>query len=46
MAFESLSNRLQDTFRKISGKANLTEKNITDVLDEIKIALLEADVSL
>ncbi len=46
MAFESLSNRLQETFRKMSGKATLSEKNIAEILDEIKIALLEADVSL
>lgn len=42
--FENLSNRLQDIARKLSGKNNLNEKNIEDVLKEIKIAFLEADV--
>ncbi|NLW15157.1 MAG: signal recognition particle protein [Erysipelothrix sp.] len=46
MAFESLSNRLQDTFSKMRGKSNFTEKNIADALEEIKLALLEADVNL
>lgn len=46
MAFDSLSNKLQDTFRKMSGKANLSDKNIKEALDEIRIALLEADVNL
>ena len=46
MAFESLSNRLHDTFRKMSGKSTLSEKNISDALSEIRIALLEADVNL
>ena len=46
MAFESLSNTLQDTFRKMRGQANLSEKNISDALNDIKFALLEADVSL
>lgn len=46
MAFESLTNRMQDTFRKLSGKAALSEKNIQDALNEIRLALLEADVNL
>ena len=46
MAFESLSDKLQNTFRKMRGVANLSEKNISDALNEIKFALLEADVSL
>lgn len=46
MAFESLSNKLQDTFRKMRGQASLSEKNISEVLNEIKFALLDADVSL
>lgn len=46
MAFDNLTNRLNDTFRKLSGKANLTDKNISDALAEIRIALLEADVNL
>lgn len=46
MAFDTLSNRLQDTFRNLSGKGSLSEKNIQDALSEIRVALLEADVSL
>lgn len=46
MAFDNLSKKLQDTFRSIAGKANLSDKNIEDALREIRIALLEADVNL
>lgn len=46
MAFDTLTNRLSDTFRNLSGKGALSEKNITDALSEIRISLLEADVSL
>lgn len=46
MAFESLTTKLQDTFQKMRGKSHLTEKNIEDALNEIRIALLEADVNL
>ena len=46
MAFDNLSTKLQDTFRSIAGKANLSDKNIEDALREIRIALLEADVNL
>jgi signal recognition particle subunit SRP54 len=46
MAFDSLTNRLSDTFRKLRGKANLSEGNISEVIQEIRIALLEADVNL
>lgn len=46
MAFDNLTNRLNDTFRKLSGKANLSEKNIQDALSDIRVALLEADVNL
>lgn len=46
MAFDNLTNRLQDTFRNMTGKGKLSEKNITDALSEIRISLLEADVSL
>jgi len=45
MAFESLSERLSESFRKISGKANLSEKNMEVVLQDIRRALLEADVN-
>lgn len=43
---DRLTNRLSDTIRSISGKSRITEKNIEDAVDEIKNALLEADVSL
>lgn len=43
---EKLSGKLTDLVRQISGKAHISEKNIQDAINEIKIALLEADVSL
>lgn len=46
MAFDALSNRLSDTFRNLSGKGKLSDKNIQDALSDIRISLLEADVSL
>lgn len=45
MAFESLSEKLQSIFKKISGQAKLTESNMEDMLKEIRVALLEADVN-
>lgn len=45
MIFESLSTKLQDTFKKLRGMGKLTEKNIEDALREVRLALLEADVS-
>lgn len=45
MAFEGLSNRLQDITRKIKGEARITESNMKDMLREVKLALLEADVN-
>jgi signal recognition particle subunit SRP54 len=44
--FDSLTERLSGTFRKLSGKATLTESNIQDALREVRRALLEADVAL
>ena len=44
--FESLSDRLSQTFRGLAGKARLTEENITDVMRDVRVALLEADVAL
>lgn len=46
MAFDTLTNRLQDTFKNLTGKGKLSEKNITDALAEIRVSLLEADVNL
>lgn len=45
MAFESLSDKLSGIFKKIRGQARLTESNMDDMLKEIRIALLEADVN-
>ena len=45
MAFESLSDKLSRIFKKIRGQARLTESNIDDMLKEIRVALLEADVN-
>ena len=45
MAFESLTERLSKTFRNITGKGKLTEKNMEDMLKEVRLALLEADVN-
>ncbi|MEX2443691.1 MAG: signal recognition particle protein [Alkalispirochaeta sp.] len=43
---DKLSDRLTDSMRSISGKNRITEKNVQDAVEEIKLALLEADVSL
>src|SRR6476659_7095064 len=43
--FESLSSRLQDVFRSISGQGRLTETTVEAALREIRMALLEADVN-
>ena len=45
MAFDSLSERLNGALRNISGKGKLTDKNMEDMLKEIRLALLEADVN-
>ena len=45
MAFESLTERLSGIFKKIRGQARLTEANMEDMLKEIRVALLEADVN-
>ena len=44
--FQSLSDRLSNTLRNISGKARLSEDNIAETLREVRMALLEADVAL
>ena len=44
--FEQLGDRLQGTLKKLRGQARLTEDNISDAMREVRIALLEADVSL
>ncbi len=45
MAFEGLSNRLQEITRKMKGKARITESDLKEMLREVKLALLEADVN-
>ena len=45
MAFESLSERLQESLKKIRGQSTLTEENMDEMLREIRLALLEADVN-
>ena len=45
MAFEGLSDKLQDTFKKLRGKGKLNEKDIKEAMREVKLALLEADVN-
>lgn len=42
--FSSLSDNLQETFKKLRGHGKLSEKNISDALREVRLALLEADV--
>lgn len=45
MAFESLSDKLQNIFKNLRSKGRLTEDDVKAALKEVKIALLEADVS-
>lgn len=45
MAFEGLSEKLQEAFKKLRGKGKLTEKDIKEAMREVKLALLEADVN-
>ena len=45
MAFEGLSERLQAITRKLTGKARISESDLKEVLREVKLALLEADVN-
>ncbi len=44
--FESLSDKLSQSLRKITGQAKLTEENIQETMREVRMALLEADVAL
>ena len=45
MAFESLSDKLQNVFKNLRSKGRLTEADVKTALKEVKMALLEADVS-
>jgi signal recognition particle subunit SRP54 len=44
--FESLSNRLEGVFTNLSGKGKITEADVNEAMREVRLALLEADVSL
>jgi len=45
MLFSNLSERLQDTLRRLRGKGKISEKDVEEALREVKLALLEADVN-
>lgn len=45
MALDGLSERLQEAFGKLKGKGKISEQDIKDVLREVRVALLEADVN-
>ena len=45
MAFEGLTDKLQNAFQKLKGKGKLTEADVKEVMREVRMALLEADVN-
>ena len=45
MAFEGLSSKFQNIARKFKGKTRITESDLKEMLREVKLALLEADVN-
>ena len=45
MAFEGLSDKLQNAFKKLSGRGKLTEADVKAAMREVRMALLEADVN-
>src|SRR5690554_4251658 len=45
MAFENLSERLQMSLRRVTGRGKLNEKDIEDMMKEVRLSLLEADVN-
>ncbi|MBR5712647.1 MAG: signal recognition particle protein [Lachnospiraceae bacterium] len=45
MAFENLSDKLQNVFRRLRGKGRLSESDVKEAMREVKLALLEADVN-
>ena len=45
MAFESLTDKLQNVFKSLRSKGRLTEEDVKTALKEVKMALLEADVN-
>ena len=44
--FENLSDKLQRSFKTLRGQGTITDENIAEALREIRLALIEADVSL
>lgn len=44
--FDGLTNKFTDILRSLSGKSSISEKNIQEIVEEIKVALFEADVNL
>ncbi|MBE3554100.1 MAG: signal recognition particle protein [Thermicanus sp.] len=45
MPFESLTNRLQEAFKRLRGKGKVTEADVNEAMREVRLALLEADVN-
>ena len=45
MAFEGLTEKLSNAFKKLRGKGRLTESDVKEAMKEIRMALLEADVN-
>ncbi len=45
MAFEGLADRLQSTIQKIRGKGKVSEADVKEMMREVRLALLEADVN-
>ena len=45
MAFEGLAGRLQETFKKLTGKGKVSEQDVNTMAREVRLALLEADVN-
>ena len=45
MAFEGLTEKINNTFKKLRGKGRLKEADVKEAMREIRLALLEADVS-
>jgi signal recognition particle subunit SRP54 len=44
--FDGLTTKFSDIVRNLSGKGSITEKNVQDMVEEVKVALIEADVNL
>lgn len=45
MAFDNLSDRMQMAMRRVTGRGKLSEKDIEEMMREIRLSLLEADVN-